>query len=192
MYLILVTGHARFTKRTPLCSVSQPMLHNSDMLHITYNSPLKTQILSVCYFLSDSTDDKFLLSETGFPRPNADWSFSGSSSQEGEGSHCLKLTHIVVLFAPGIIKFGTRGNKYCSEPDLKGKFNFCLSAKTFRGPDLRRGPALEKQRDRCRRMMSAAFSPLPKIPLIPWTTTEAAWGHKSEAEICHCTTATFF
>lgn len=91
----------------------------------------------------------------------------------------VQTPRTVVLFAPGIIKFGTHGNKYRSELDLKREFSFCLSAKTFRGPDLRRGPVLEKQRDRCKRMMSAAFSPLPKTPLIPRIATEAARGHKS-------------
>lgn len=105
--------------------------------------------------------------------------------------HCPKHRHVVVLFAPEIIKFWTHGNKYHSEPGLKGEFSFCLSAKTFRGPDLRRGPVLEKQGDRCKCMISAAFSPLPKTPLIPRIATEAAREHKSEAEICQCTNVAF-
>lgn len=166
------------------CSTVEQWLHqwycnHSDMLQWSSNPRLKTQIWSVCHFLSDSADGEFLLSTSVSPRPDADWSFSGSSSLEGEGGHCANPTHIVVLFAPGIIKFGTHGNKYRSELDLKREFSFCLSAKTFRGPDLRRGPVLEKQRDRCKRMMSAAFSPLPKTPLIPRIATEAARGHKS-------------
>lgn len=153
------------------CSTVEQWLHqwyrnHSDMLQWSSNPRLKTQIWSVCHFLSDSADSELLLRTSVSPRPDADWSFSGSSSSEGEGGHCANPTHIVVLFAPGIIKFGTHGNKYRSEPDLKGEFSICLSAKTFRGPDLRRGPALEKQRDRCKHMMSAAFSPLPKTPLI--------------------------
>lgn len=65
--------------------------------------------------------------------------------------------YMVIVFALGIIKFRANSHKYHLKLDLKGELAFVHQQRLSGGHDLYWGPMIEKQRDRCRLMMSEAF-----------------------------------